>query len=388
MDTDWALVVGIADYPGLPEKLNGPENDARDFFAWVTSPTGGDVPFDPASAKLVPGQNQAKCIVTTDVKRRLLAAAGRTEEEIAPLLAEPFASIDVAGPTRQAVEDALQEFDDISKAKAAQRKGSRVGRRLYLYFAGHGIAPTKTDAALLMADAIEGRFVKHVAGGAWADWLFETNKFAEVVLVMDCCRNVYSGSGLNPAFDQASVAGRDERTRYYVYGARWGKQSFERKMDDGKVHGILSRALLDGLKGFACDPATGQVTGATLRTFLAKYMVEYMAPEDRANPDLSKTPDIPIPDEPERPLVLAEIPVDSVPRLQVNLTLPPATVGAQLKVLQIRDVEIDVVETVPVASTTLTLSLKIGKYVARVDGPAPIKKLFEVRGPKAIDVTL
>src|SRR5262249_25455871 len=47
---DYALVVGISRYPGISD-LSGPENDANDFFAWVTSKEGGGV--GPANAKLI-----------------------------------------------------------------------------------------------------------------------------------------------------------------------------------------------------------------------------------------------------------------------------------------------------------------------------------------------
>lgn len=240
-----------------------------------------------------------------------------------------------------------------------------------------------------MADAVEGRFNKHVAGGAWADWFFEADKFAEVVLVMDCCRDYHHGIRLNQAFDEVLATGRDQRTRYYVYGAKWGTGSFERMMEDGRVHGVLSRALLDGLKGHACDPETGEVTGATLRTFLAKYMVEYMTPVDQANANLSHSPDIPTPDDPAKPaLVLASIPINAVPTLSVNLTLPATAMGATLEIRQIRDGNVAVVQTMNIQSTDVALSLKIGKYFAQVDGGAGIKKPFEVRGIRGVNVTL
>jgi hypothetical protein len=33
---DWAIIVGVTHYPGL-SSLHGPENDADDFFKWVTA---------------------------------------------------------------------------------------------------------------------------------------------------------------------------------------------------------------------------------------------------------------------------------------------------------------------------------------------------------------
>ncbi|HEU5218622.1 MAG TPA: hypothetical protein VFU23_08180, partial [Gemmatimonadales bacterium] len=53
---DWAIVVGIKRYfdPALAG-LEGPENDARQFYEWVVSPSGGAVP-----------KAQAKLIVSSD----------------------------------------------------------------------------------------------------------------------------------------------------------------------------------------------------------------------------------------------------------------------------------------------------------------------------------
>lgn len=46
-DADWAVIVGLDKYIGLPISLDGPEADARDFYEWVTTPapSGGGVPL-------------------------------------------------------------------------------------------------------------------------------------------------------------------------------------------------------------------------------------------------------------------------------------------------------------------------------------------------------
>ncbi len=40
---DRGIVVGISQYPGIAE-LKGPEHDAQEFYDWLTSSKGGDVP--------------------------------------------------------------------------------------------------------------------------------------------------------------------------------------------------------------------------------------------------------------------------------------------------------------------------------------------------------
>ncbi|MEP6768201.1 MAG: GNAT family N-acetyltransferase [Acidobacteriota bacterium] len=51
---DWAIVVGIKNYfdPALAG-LEGPENDAREFYDWIVSDQGGRVPKEQAKLRLL-----------------------------------------------------------------------------------------------------------------------------------------------------------------------------------------------------------------------------------------------------------------------------------------------------------------------------------------------
>lgn len=103
MIRDWALVVGINHYPSAGvQELEGAVHDAEEFYTWVTDPKGGDV-----------DEKHAKILKTND-------------------------GPDKSRPKMQQIEDF---FDELMDAPTDQ-----VGRRLYLYLSGHGIAPATQTA--------------------------------------------------------------------------------------------------------------------------------------------------------------------------------------------------------------------------------------------------
>ena len=74
------------------------------------------------------------------------------------------------------------------------RPRGRLGRRLYIYMAGHGIAPGENQTALLMANANydKRRYGTgyHVIGEYVAGWVADAHYFDEILLFMDCCREI------------------------------------------------------------------------------------------------------------------------------------------------------------------------------------------------------
>src|SRR5262245_8986336 len=96
---DYALVVGINDYPCWnkgAKSLKGPNQDARDFHAWLVNPAGGGL--EPGNAKLVLS----------------------TEKPPAPL--------------QQVIDAAFREIREQSAGSSEKR------RRFYFYFGGHGFS--------------------------------------------------------------------------------------------------------------------------------------------------------------------------------------------------------------------------------------------------------
>jgi Caspase domain len=285
---DYGLVVGISKYPLLPgdkgeppANLEGPVNDADDVYAWLISPEGAGL--DPRNVQRI-----------------------RT--------AEPF---DPAGrqPRQQEVTDALAWLAD-------QVTGTQGGR-LYLYFSGHGWAPAVEEGALFTADATTDD-PYHVYGHAWLNWFRMSGSFREFVLWMDCCMNwqrtipvagvtrrVKPGTGVpGPAF--VGLAAR-------------AKSALECKMSDGKVHGVFTWTLLQGLKGGASDQRA-RVTGESLQTFLYNAMPEFLSKEVRETGIVDVRPFV----RADPGFVFRKLPAR--PTHAVRLRLPPGAGGHELRI--------------------------------------------------------
>jgi len=115
---DFALVVGINQYayPDYLEALNGPKNDVRRFIQWLKSPAGGNVP----EGNFVP-----YLLVSDDVGSR---------------------------PKWGDIVDAVGKLRDLSRGGE-----TRIGRRLYIFLAGHGVGPDLDDTGLLTVEAKDDR---------------------------------------------------------------------------------------------------------------------------------------------------------------------------------------------------------------------------------------
>lgn len=158
-DRDWALCVGIGSYTASSElvALPGALNDADAIHRWIIDRNGGDVPT-----------SQAKLIVSP---------AKQNE--------------DGPNPLADSVEGFLRARYRDAEASSRRGDGFVAGRRLWLYFSGHGIGfpEENNDTGLLAADAQPPyRDLPHIAGKAWAEVFRVTRAFEEVVLFMDCCR--------------------------------------------------------------------------------------------------------------------------------------------------------------------------------------------------------
>lgn len=245
---DRAILVGINHYPELDD-LAGPENDAKAFAEWLTSPSEGDVP----------GKN-IDLILSSKFPRRKNAVGAK--------------------PTADAVKEAIDKLHSIG-----DNGDGHVGRRLYLFMAGHGLARDFKDTALLMANATKKRTGHHVPGPPYANWFRESAFFDEVVLIMDCCPEDYKLSPLQPChLDPVSDSGgpRPAVRHYYVLAAKRGHPALELPDENGEIHGVLTRAILAGLR--QGPPGGGDVRGEWLSGFVRSEI-----PQQR--PDFDYDPD-------------------------------------------------------------------------------------------------
>jgi len=204
---DWAVVVGIKYYPGLRD-LKGPVDDATEFKNWALN--SGYVP----DRQLIFLQSPAQRPATT---------------------AE-------AQPTGAAI---TQAFETLIRA-ARPKKFHYLGRRLYLFFSGHGIVamrattPDYSEAALLTADA-DQLFMKHVSLRSWAEWFRAYGIFDEVLLFADCCREqedfVPPAAPSPPPWPRQREAG----CQFYVFSTTLAAKAWEQELGKPpRYRGVLS----------------------------------------------------------------------------------------------------------------------------------------------------
>lgn len=202
---DWALCVGIGNYGSSSrlDPLPGALNDAKAMYDWIVDPQGGNVPE--ANAKLI-------------------------------LSPEPQVD-DFPSPAADAVGSFLRARYRDAEASRQSGNGFTAGRRLWLYFSGHGIGfpDDGEDTGLLTADAVPPlRDFPHIAGKAWAEAFRITKAFDEVVLFMDCCRLETNRTALTkPAVQVFKATPPGKLLAAFAVSA--SKAAFEA---DSAIHGV------------------------------------------------------------------------------------------------------------------------------------------------------
>jgi hypothetical protein len=352
---DRALVVGINRYPGI-SILSGAENDAREFHKWVTNPIGGAV--DPARALLILGSTF-----------------------------NPRAGVDDAQPTKEQIETFFTDVDNTAEANNDAEIGSKAGKRLWLFFSGHGFAPSLDRSGVLMANATTNK-VHNLAAMLWADRLYEGGWFDDIMLFQDACRSRIPDADLTPPFLRKRQAPNGQtRRRFYAFSAKDKRLSKELPLPppNGDVHGVFTLTLLQGLR-VARDPATGAVTTTQLKRYLQDNMRSLLPPADLQDDDIAKMPEVFDPD-----------PFDIVPARQqapavamFPVQIKPSRLGGAGRVLGGNLVDV-VAENPTPADWRLQLPRGIYKVVIDAVG----EKLFEVTGalmsdgnPSVINVTV
>lgn len=352
--TDHALVVGLSHYPAFPA-LDGPVTDAEDFYQWLIDKSGGDVPA-----------RHIKRILSKPSRKKVTVTAGR--------------------PTAQEIEEFFFRLEDIADRNERKGDGRCVGRRLYVFLAGHGFALTP-GAGLLAANASLSRPKFHVPGLDWANLFAAGLWFEEILLFMDCCRLTPSTFIPNPPGLQVARNPDPARQckRLYGFAAPQGRLALERKFGNS-TRGVFSQTLMTGLRGAAADPATGEITSTSLRNYLFNNMKSFLDAADLTRADIAKEPAMePSTAETGPSFVIAKVAVKNFP---VRITPPPGTKG---KTINIRD-GLSVSGGLPVLQTRKSdgkpwdIQLPTGNYVAEIVGGPPLKT-FIVRAGEEHHVT-
>jgi hypothetical protein len=341
--TDFAIIVGVSHYPGMAS-LNGPENDAQEFYNWVIAEDGGRVK-----------PKRVRKIVSSEWK--------------------PARSAMRAKPTAEKLRSIFDELHTI-----ALQKG-KVGRRLYLYFAGHGYDKDEI-VALLMANATVER-PYHFVGSPYADLCYSDHWFDEILLFMDCCRDAeYQDIPLEMPIYVSHPDQTAAKTvkRFYGYATKASLKSYERKMpEDSRWHGIFSYTLLQALKKGAIQD--GKITTASLRSFVHNAMELNFSEKDRNDPTVPKRAQF-FPDlaEPDHFVIVEKAGGD--PEFAVNLKIPPE---AQGKMLQILSGDFNSVLKLEAVFPQTNIKLVRGKYLAQIL-TTPFQTIIDVKGTGAVNV--
>ena len=239
-DQHYAVVVGIDRYPGLSD-LTGARADAEAFARWLERPDGGALP--PPNVKRVMATDDEEAAFGTD------ASAAR--------------------PVREQIEDALADAAAAARAAVEANRDEWERTRLYLYVAGHGLAPSGGEGALYLANAREDRS-RHLELGEYRKWCSQCAYFREVIVFADCCRTRNNTARAQmPTLDPCPAPIVNGQTTWVVgYGSGLGEPTYE---DDAR--GYFTRALIEGLEHAKLDE-DGAVTASTLAPYVKSAVAE------------------------------------------------------------------------------------------------------------------
>ena len=253
---DHALVVGINQYPELTN-LEGPEADAIAFADWLRTDARVQVPA-----------GQVRLLLSSDYPKP--------------------GGVNLARPIAVDVEAALKSHID-----RGDNNGGHAGERLYLYFAGHGMAPDVDEVALLMANAGRRNPGDHIGGRRYTKWFRQAAMFDQIVLIMDCCREPsLNAPPKAPPWPTRTVMKPVQF--FYAFATSWPSAAREVADKGGAVRGVFTEVLLEGLSGRKIasntngEITTGMVEGWVLDRF--EELADPDQPVERQQPKFESDP--------------------------------------------------------------------------------------------------
>lgn len=324
--TDHAIVIGIDVYPGL-NNLKGSLNDAKEFRDWLLNPSGGNI--DPV--------NLDHCIL-----------------EVEPDTSE----VDDAHPTRDELEDLFRPL--VKKAA----KGKHIGKRLFVFCAGHGFADSQDakSAALFAANA-ESTFPLHLAVLYYVNFLQRAWAFDEIIVVLDSCRSTNPMHEIGkPQLPRINPHANSGKVKVFVgYGAIFNSVSREREFD-GISRGIFTMAFMDALKN-AKPNTRGRVTGSMVKNHVHNVIEKFAGDVDIGPIEIDAN-------EKKDVLFLRREP-NGVP---VEFELDPAHHGLELVILFGGQ---ELVHRQSITDSRVSIPLEPGLYIAQIE-IAQVTVQFEV----------
>jgi hypothetical protein len=283
---DCALVVAIGNYRELTP-LRGPGPDAIRFVQWLRE------------------------------------KGGLKDENIALVDAnEP------GKPVNTDIRDAL--------IRLGVRMNKRRGRRLYFYYAGHGLGPTFNEVAMVPADAAQDMLESACFGlNHCIDFFVKTGFFDELVVFMDCCREreEVPTIGLPFKFERRFEGGK-EVNHFVLMAAGDGAKSFEVRDltpdEERRFRGLMTTALIEGLNGAAgAIDSNNNVTSASLSHYVAKRVEE----EAKA---LALPQAIDKPKPPREEIIFFRVPAAQVPTVRLRMIVGPKSAGQPIMIQNLK----------------------------------------------------
>lgn len=257
---DYAIVVGVSRYPkltregGTPADLDGPINDALKVREWLGRDDGGGVPL----------------------------------ENVEYVVRQPVTPAVAPDPTRDTIVQAFAQM----YARCWQPNGAPIvplGRRLYVYVSGHGVAGLDHGALLCSnsSNALYASVGPHLSIGAFRQGGF----FKEFVVWFDGCMD-WAGLEPEPINYNPKPGNSLEPPGpvFTAYAAHPRLRTVEAPDLDGEVHGIFTQTLLRGLEGGAADPGTGVIDGFSLQNYLVNTLPKYLPDNVKNNILVDKQP--------------------------------------------------------------------------------------------------
>jgi Caspase domain len=275
----YAIVIGIDKYSQL-RALRGSNNDAMQFALWLKAEGG------------VPEENMH--IITSPPE----------------FPQNPFD----ARPVAYQIDDAL--------TRIGLTRPGRIGSRLYFYFAGHGFGPSFDDVGMLMANANEERLGYNIGLRPFRVFLRQSEAFDEIIFILDCCRDPEisvdtSKPGIKPGNVGTGVKVRD----FVMMAAAYGEKAFQKTdTDTGEPRGVLTKALIEGLKKPEAADGLGRFTAASVFAYVSNRVMNIAQ-----DPKLKQTPNFDPSPQPE--IVFSTIPESQLERVEVWLSVDPKYTG-------------------------------------------------------------
>jgi hypothetical protein len=354
---DYALLIGVSSYPelgfgGKPSDLRSPPYDVEEFRKWLMD--------DPQGPRLKRENVRVK------ISDPAATAAAMKADEVHPTVDE--------------LEKLFFDLDDI--ATANKEAGIKyVGRRLYIYMSGHGFSPGRLRACLYAGTA-QTRRGHNVHATGWLSLLQDACYFQEYVLLMDCCMDAVwlTATPRDPQF-AVRTPSEPPRASFIALAAQRPLRAVEVPMptdqDPNRCLGAFTWALTQGLRGAAAD-RYGRVTGRSLANWIRNAQCAKMGPEQLANQEVSKEPEV---IQEDSALIFTK--GIAKPRYAVTVSCPGAPTGSEAVIWTGSPAY--VLEKFVVTDEPEKLSLEPGLYCINVPA-AGRRQSFEVLEPVEIAV--